>query len=191
MKSPTAVARSRLAAPDAALFPAAPGPSWKLAPASPQQRLAQHEPERWDAWIRVVGYQVRRLRRFLGLTQQEVAQHAGVSQAAVSRLESGRGRMTPLLVVVKVAVVLRRSAAVLDRDVPSEALRAAFDGIDRIVPFPDDVDGLMPITVDEKLIDLVRLYRAAPDGERLMVLAVLRAVAHGGAQCPAQLAVKP
>ena len=93
--------------------------------------------------------------------------------------------MTPLLVVVKVAVVLRRSAAVLDRDVPSEALRAAFDAVDRIVPFADDVDGLMPITVDEKLIDLVRLYRAAPEGERLMVLAVLRAVAHGGAQCPA------
>jgi transcriptional regulator with XRE-family HTH domain len=125
--------------------------------------------------MRRLARQVRHVRQFLGLSQEELARRAGVSQGAVSRFETGRARMTPLLIVVRISVALRRSMAIFDRDVPSDALRAALDGIDRLVPFAAQAD--RPITADAKLVDLVRLYRAAPDGERRIVLAMLRAVA--------------
>jgi transcriptional regulator with XRE-family HTH domain len=118
------------------------------------------------------------VRRFLGLSQAELARRAGVSQGAISRFEMGRARMTPLLIAVKIGVALRWSMVIFDQDVPSDALRATLDGLDRLVPFARQADArLPPITADAKLVDLVRLYRAAPDGERRIVLAVLRAVA--------------
>jgi len=54
---------------------------------------------RMDAWAR---RQLRRVREFLGLSQDQVARLAGVSQGAVSRLEAGRGLATPMVVVLKV-----------------------------------------------------------------------------------------
>ena len=56
----------------------------------------------WATWIKSLGRQARRVREFLGLSQEQVARVAGVSQGAVSRFEGGRGLATPLLVVMKV-----------------------------------------------------------------------------------------
>ena len=56
----------------------------------------------WSSWIKGLGKQARRVREFLGLSQEQVARAAGVSQGAVSRFEGGRGLATPLLVVMKV-----------------------------------------------------------------------------------------
>ena len=152
-----------------------PGPAPGPAPASFLPSLSM-QPNDWTAWMRRLASQLRRLRRFLGLSQGELARRAGVSQGAVSRLETGRARMTPLVVVLKIGVVLRQSMVVFDRDVPSDELRAALDGLDRLVPFAAHAcPG--PIATDAKLVDLVRLFRAAPDGERRIVLAILRAVA--------------
>jgi DNA-binding XRE family transcriptional regulator len=154
-----------------------PGPAPGPAPASFLPSLSM-QPTDWNTWMRRLASQLRRLRRFLGLSQGELARRAGVSQGAVSRLETGRARMTPLVVVLKIGVVLRQSMAVFDRDVPSDELRAALDGLDRLVPFARQADACPgPITTDTKLVDLVRLFRAAPDGERRIVLAILRAVA--------------
>ena len=55
----------------------------------------------WSSWIKGLGKQARRVREFLGLSQEQVARVAGVSQGAVSRFEGGRGLATPLLVVMK------------------------------------------------------------------------------------------
>jgi len=43
----------------------------------------------WREWMRGLGRQLRRVREFLGLSQDQVARLAGVSQGAVSRLEAG------------------------------------------------------------------------------------------------------
>ena len=59
--------------------------------------------------MRTLGEQERRIRCFLGLSQEELAHLAGVSQGSVSRLESGRGLATPMLVGAKVSAVLRRA----------------------------------------------------------------------------------
>src|SRR5262245_49212375 len=61
----------------------------------------------WGEWMRAFGRQERRVREFLGLSQDQLARLAGVSQGAVSRLEAGRGLATPLLVVMKINLVLR------------------------------------------------------------------------------------
>jgi transcriptional regulator with XRE-family HTH domain len=64
--------------------------------------------------MRGIGLRVRRARESLGLSQDEVARSAGISQGAVSRLESGRGQRTPFLSVVRVLVVLVRKLKALD-----------------------------------------------------------------------------
>lgn len=51
----------------------------------------REEPE-WREWIRDLGRRQRQLREFLGFSQEQVARLAGVSQGAVSRFETGRGR---------------------------------------------------------------------------------------------------
>ena len=60
--------------------------------------MAAIDKAEWQAWMRSLGLQVRRVREFVGLSQEQVARTAGVSQGAVSRLEAGRGLGTPLLV---------------------------------------------------------------------------------------------
>jgi transcriptional regulator with XRE-family HTH domain len=64
--------------------------------------------------MRQIGLRVRRARESLGLSQDEVARSAGISQGAVSRLESGRGQRTPFLSVVRVLMVLVRKLRGLD-----------------------------------------------------------------------------
>jgi transcriptional regulator with XRE-family HTH domain len=67
----------------------------------------------WAGWIKSLGKQARRVREFLGLSQEQVARAAGVSQGAVSRFEGGRGLATPLLVVMKVNAALRSAVSAM------------------------------------------------------------------------------
>jgi transcriptional regulator with XRE-family HTH domain len=80
----------------------------------------------WAAWIRGLGRHVRRVREFLGLSQEQVARMAGVSQGAVSRLEAGRGLATPLLVVMKITAAMRRAVATIDPALLSDDARRLF-----------------------------------------------------------------
>lgn len=49
-------------------------------------------PEReWKLWMRELGAAIRRGRELLGLSQHQLATMAGISQGAVSRLESAVG----------------------------------------------------------------------------------------------------
>src|SRR5262249_33175010 len=57
-------------------------------------------------WMRSLGRQIRRTREFLHLSQETLAATAGISQGAMSRLETGRGIGTPLVVVLRVQLVL-------------------------------------------------------------------------------------
>ncbi|TMB05432.1 MAG: helix-turn-helix domain-containing protein [Deltaproteobacteria bacterium] len=68
----------------------------------------------WAKWMRELGARIRRVREFVGLSQEQLARLAGVSQGAVSRLEAGRGLATPLLVLMKINVPLLRALRGLD-----------------------------------------------------------------------------
>jgi len=86
-------------------------------------------PVDWRRWMTKLGTEVRGLRHALGLTQEELAALAGVSQGAVSRLETGRALATPLLVVVRVHLALLERARSLHRVVLSPELTAVLDHV--------------------------------------------------------------
>src|SRR5436190_22322384 len=85
----------------------------------------------WREWMRGLGRQARRIREFLGLSQEQIARAAGVSQCAISRLEGGRALATPLLVVVKPNVAMRRALSGYDTELLSPEARA-IPGPDRL-----------------------------------------------------------
>ena len=132
----------------------------------------------WREWMRGLGRQSRRVREFLGLSQEQIARLAGVSQGAVSRLEGGRGLATPLLVVVKLNVAMRRALSTYDPELLSEEAREVLQHRDRAVP-----DGNVnrfaeyPLAKDVGVEELVRLYRGLPERQRDKLLAVVRATA--------------
>ena len=132
----------------------------------------------WREWMRGLGRQARRMREFLGLSQEQIARLAGVSQGAVSRLEGGRGLATPLLVVVKLNVAMRKALASYDAELLSaeaqELLRQ------NVFDVPDAVDARFaeyPLAKDPGVEELVHLYRALPERQRDKLLAVVRATA--------------
>src|SRR5215470_17731028 len=122
----------------------------------------------WRQWITEFGAHVRRVREFLGLSQEQVARAAGVSQGAVSRFEGGRGLATPLLVVMKVNAALRSAVSIMDRDLLSEDARGLLL-MDANVP---DDGGIPPIAKDPVFEELVRLYHDLPERQRQRWLAV-------------------
>lgn len=132
----------------------------------------------WREWMRGLGRQARRIREFLGLSQEQIARAAGVSQGAVSRLEGGRGLATPLLVVVKLNVAVRRALAAYDPELLSPEARAILDRTDLHVPDSGASRFIeYPLAKDVGVEELVRLYRGLPERQREKLLAVVRATA--------------
>src|SRR5215510_2797711 len=86
----------------------------------------------WAQWMRDVGAQVRRTRDFLGLSQEEVARLAGVSQGAVSRLETAHGLATPLLVVLKVQQAVAHHLRKLDPELLNAELRRNLELVEQL-----------------------------------------------------------
>src|SRR4029453_15813303 len=129
----------------------------------------------WSSWIKGLGKQARRVREFLGLSQEQVARVAGVSQGAVSRFEGGRGLATPLLVVMKVNAARRKGVSGRDRAMLSDDARNLLLLNERM---PGWNEAAPPaITKDPELEELVRLYRDLPERHRPRLLTVVRATA--------------
>jgi transcriptional regulator with XRE-family HTH domain len=129
----------------------------------------------WSNWMRDLGREVRRLREFVGLSQERLARAAGVSQGAVSRLEAGRGLATPLLVAVRIRLALIEALRAVDPAFLSDELRQMLDG-EHVVAFA--VNGIRPdiaITRDRGLDEVIRLYRRLPERRREAAVALVRA----------------
>lgn len=134
--------------------------------------------QEWRDWMRGLGRQARRIREFLGLSQEQIARAAGVSQGAVSRLEGGRGLATPLLVVVKLNVAMRRALMAYDPEVLSPEARAILERDDLHVPATGASRFVeYPMAKDTGIEELVRLYRSLPERQRDKLLGVVRATA--------------
>jgi transcriptional regulator with XRE-family HTH domain len=143
-----------------------------------ERELAPQRGIDWREWWRAFGRQHRQVREFLGFSQEQVARLAGVSQGAVSRLEAGRGLGTPMLVIVKVGLVIRRALAGLDPNMLSQELRQFLELENRLSPPVGDMGfEALPLTSDPALQDLVRLYRALPERNRQTFVSIVRAVA--------------
>ena len=130
----------------------------------------------WAAWMRELGRHKRRVRELLGISQEQLARMAGVSQGAVSRLEAGRGLATPLLVVLKVDMVMREAFAGMDHELLSPETQ-------RLVATtnwygPDAGGGTLddlPLLKEAELEDLIKLYHKLPERQRGKLVAVVRA----------------
>jgi transcriptional regulator with XRE-family HTH domain len=141
----------------------------------------------WRAWMLAFGRQERRVREFLGFSQEQLARLAGVSQGAVSRLEAGRGLATPMLVVLKINLAMRRALRDVDPALLSDDLRRVLQIEERLSPRVGDVGvDALPLTKDPGLEELIRLYRGLPDRQRQTFLSVIRAAADALATASAQ-----
>jgi transcriptional regulator with XRE-family HTH domain len=130
----------------------------------------------WAGWIKSLGRQARRVREFLGLSQEQVARVAGVSQGAVSRFEGGRGLATPLLVVMKVNGALRSAVSAMTPEALSIDARRLLELEE---PVPGGENGAEPpIARDPELEELVRIFHDVPERQRQRLLAVMRAAAN-------------
>jgi transcriptional regulator with XRE-family HTH domain len=135
-------------------------------------------PRDWREWMRALGAQQRRIRQFLGLSQDELARRAGVSQAAVSRLEMGRGLATPWVIVLRIGQALVRELRQVDPAILNPRLRGAVETPDLLpvlaIGYPPDAEALE----DERSADeVVALYQALPESQRAEFLVFLRAAA--------------
>jgi transcriptional regulator with XRE-family HTH domain len=113
----------------------------------------------WGSWMRDLGSTLRRARELAGLTQAAVSEAAGVSQAAVSRLENGQGMATPLVCVLRVLLVLRRSLGLL----PMEEVR---DDVRRLLELGAPGGAGTPLELAPGLVELLEFYRRLGPRER-------------------------
>jgi transcriptional regulator with XRE-family HTH domain len=135
--------------------------------------------------MRALGRQGRRAREFLGLSQEQLAELAGVSQGAVSRLEAGRGLATPMLVVLKINLALTHALRKVDPSLLNPELRRVLELEQRLSPPVGDLGfDVLPLTEDPDLEEMVRIYRSLPERQRRTFLSVARATA--GALGPAR-----
>jgi transcriptional regulator with XRE-family HTH domain len=122
--------------------------------------------------MRDLGRQIRRGREFLGLSQEQLARLAGVSQGAVSRLETARGLATPTLVVLRVSRVLagelgKVQPEVMDADL--RTMRSVLSPSDELMLETDSM------RADRHLDELMEIYRTMPPAQRPALLAIFRA----------------
>lgn len=60
----------------------------------------------WQGFIKALAETVRELRYMLGLSQNDLANHAMTSQGTISRIESGQHPDVPFITVVKILLTL-------------------------------------------------------------------------------------
>ena len=131
----------------------------------------------WKVWWRALGQQQRHIREFLGFSQEQAARLAGVSQGAVSRLEAGKGLGTPMLVILKLNLIYRRTLEQVDATLLNDDLRRFLELENRVSPPVGDTGfHALPLTKEPGLDELIRVYRRLPDRQRRTVLAVIRAI---------------
>jgi len=132
----------------------------------------------WAEWMQRFGRQTRRVREFLGLSQDELARLAHVSQGAVSRLENGRGVATPFVVVLKINGALAAELRKLDPSLLDERLQRAIVMHETIMPSigADPPDGEMAVFGEPGLDEVMELLRSLPDRQKPVCLAMIRAL---------------
>src|SRR5262245_14319046 len=128
--------------------------------------------------IRDLGKWTRRVREFLGYSQDRLAKLADVSQGAVSRVEAGRGKATPLLTFTKINQVFAKALSELNEEVLTDEAKAMLDRARYMAkPVPDERQPAALMLVDPVLARLISTYQTLPERERRGFVTVLDATA--------------
>ena len=138
----------------------------------------------WRQWITEFGAHVRRVREFLGLSQEQVARAAGVSQGAVSRFEGGRGLSTPFVGIMKINLALAHALKELEPDLLTDEVRRFMKHLE-VLKLPDDsstpVSPVGPhfkkiqLSPNPELVQVIELYYELPESKRQAFIAVMSA----------------
>ena len=138
----------------------------------------------WRQWITEFGAHVRRVREFLGLSQEQVARAAGVSQGAVSRFEGGRGLSTPFVGIMKINLALAHALKELEPDLLTDEVRRCMKHLE-VLKLPDDaatpVGPVGPnfkkiqLSPNPELLQVIELYYELPESKRQAFIAVMTA----------------
>jgi transcriptional regulator with XRE-family HTH domain len=138
----------------------------------------------WRQWITEFGAHVRRVREFLGLSQEQVARAAGVSQGAVSRFEGGRGLSTPFVGIMKINLALAHALKELEPDLLTDEVRRFMKHLE-VLKLPDDagtpVGPVGPnfkkiqLSPNPELLQVIELYYELPESKREAFIAVMTA----------------
>jgi transcriptional regulator with XRE-family HTH domain len=148
--------------------------------------MSEHDPSSgpaqkrdWEAdLIHDLGKWTRKVREFLHFSQDRLAKLAGVSQGAVSRVEAGRGKATPLLTFTKINQVFAKALSELEPSMLSDEVRAMLDRARYMAkPVPEERQASPLMLVDPVLTRLISTYQTLPERERRGFLSVLDATA--------------
>jgi transcriptional regulator with XRE-family HTH domain len=150
--------------------PPAPGTATEPSPAPPP-RTTKPDGREWGDWRRQIGRRLRALRELTGLSQDRLARVAGVNQAAVSRLENGKG-------LVSVSLLTRLGGAIgdhlADRTLLSEDGARLLAALETLAPIGREP--ARPVTPDPEIRYLIHCYLRASEPQRKAILAVCRAL---------------
>jgi transcriptional regulator with XRE-family HTH domain len=148
----------------------------------------QHKTDWEGQLIRDLGKWTRRVREFLGYSQDRLAKLADVSQGAVSRVEAGRGKATPLLTFTKINQVFAKALSELDETVLTEEARAMLERARYMAkPVPEEHHPASIMLVDPVLARLISTYQTLPERERRGFVTVLDATATSLSRAPVSM----
>jgi transcriptional regulator with XRE-family HTH domain len=147
---------------------------------TPRETPAAHDAEArtQDAsqhWLQAFGRHLRDVREVLGLSQQQVSARAGVSQAALARLEAGHGPTTPVVSVLKIDHVLTDELAKVDPAWLAQELPRHVRIVELLALLTQDG----PVAADGAVDELVELHHRTPARLRTRLLAIVRTAADG------------
>src|SRR5262249_10619906 len=151
----------------------------ELIEASPQQKELEAQ------LIRDLGKWTRQVREFLGYSQDKLAKLADVSQGAVSRVEAGRGKATPLITFWKINGVFVKALGELDTGMFTAEAKTMLEKAQHLAQPVSTVPGLM--LIDPILSRLIATYQTLPERERRGFVTVLDATATSLSRHPSSL----
>ncbi len=142
------------------------------------ENVLQPKPDWEGQLIRDLGKWTKKVREFLGYSQDKLAKLADVSQGAVSRVEAGRGKATPLLTFTKINQVFAKALGEIDESMLSDDVRAMLERARFLAtPVPDERQPSPLMLVDPVLTRLISTYQTLPERDRRGFLSVLDATA--------------
>jgi len=146
------------------------------------ERFSRAEAAAWHKWLREIGALAREMREVLGLSQEQLAKIARVSQGAVSRFERGDGLATPWVIAIKIRLALAARLRQLDPDVLTDEARrflaqTALYGLPDDPALPPRMDTITLLPTPE-LTGMVRAYSGLPESARAVFADIMSSVAH-------------